>query len=62
MRIVPEKIDDSYYVDIIVNQEELRDLRNREMIEGIMILESQRYHVGIFLQGNWEYEEDESEE
>ena len=58
MQIFQEKVEGDYYIDITLTDEELKNIRNREMIQGSTLIKKDRYYLGIFLQGQWSYEEE----
>lgn len=57
MQIFPEKVEGDYYIDITLTDEELKNIQNREMIQGSTVIKKDRCYVGIFLQGQWNYED-----
>lgn len=49
MRIIIEEVEGAHYQDVILNPDELNALQDGKLIEGLAIIRSKRYHIGIRL-------------
>jgi hypothetical protein len=57
MFIVSDNVDGSYYIDLIINSDELKRLQKSEMISGQVMIRKKRFFLGIRLKGTWDNEE-----
>lgn len=57
MFIVTDDIDGSYYIDLILNADELKRIQRNEMVSGEVMIRKKKFYLGIRLKGNWDYEE-----
>lgn len=61
MRIILDEIEGAVYGDLVISSKELERLKYGEMIEGESFFKYKRYYLGIRMQGDWDYEEEEND-
>ena len=57
MRIILEEVEGSFYMDIILSEEENKDLIDGKLAEGITLMKSRRFYVGVRIGDKWPYVE-----
>lgn len=58
MRIIIEEVEGAHYQDVILSPEEIKELENGKLIEGLVIIKSKRFYVGIRLGHKWRHEDE----
>lgn len=62
MKIVSEDVDGDFYIDLVLDPQEVLELSNREMVEGIMYVKGRKWHLGLFQEGVWDHEDEDEVE
>jgi hypothetical protein len=62
MRLVVDKIEGPYYIDIVLSSDELEKMRFGEMIEGMFSQKGQRFYVGTRMQRNYDEKESQGQD
>jgi hypothetical protein len=60
MRIIIEEVEGAHYQDVILTPNEVKDLGEGKLIEGLAIIRSKRYYIGIRLGYKWRHEDESS--
>jgi len=55
MRIIIEEIEGAVYQDIILTEEEIKDVLSGIMSEGVTLLRSKRHYIGVRMGEEWRY-------
>ena len=57
MRTIAEEVDGSYYLDVILTPEEVTELLNGYVIEGMTLVKIKRFYLGLRVGEKWVYKD-----
>lgn len=60
MRIIPDVIDNAFYFDLVISEDEFTRLEKGEMLQATALLKNRKYHVGIFVDGKYDFINDDN--
>lgn len=62
MLTISDEVDGSFYVDIVLSLDEIKNIKLGEMICGETVIRKRKYHIGVRLHGQWDEESSKSED
>jgi hypothetical protein len=62
MQLIPEEIEGSVYLDLVLSPSEIKRIEKSEMISGEIIIKRRKYYLGVRLRGMWEYDQNQDAE
>lgn len=62
MHIIIDEIDGAFYSDLVLSPQEVKRIKQNEMVNGQVIFRRRKCYVGIRLQGLWDFDEEDERE
>lgn len=58
---VVEEVEGAYYIEIVITEEELRELQKKDLIECLINIRGRRQHISVRLQSQWDDDDEEDD-
>lgn len=58
---VVEEVDGAYYIEIVITEEELRELQKKDLIECLINIRGRRQYISVRLQSQWDDDDEEDD-
>jgi hypothetical protein len=58
MKVIIEEVDGAYYAEVALSHQEIKEIKQGDIIDGEAIFKRRKVYVGARLQGYWDDEEE----